>query len=185
MRKQWRILLLAASGLLMALPAHSTGTIHVDTCVKLTDSGHENLARCPVAHVSDNPYTKLELSPHKYILLTKDKPIVLEVEGPGEGLRELYLWKYKDGKVFTGGDYTITIIRDDKEFVEKTFAIKPYPKHKIYGSAERTQVDMPKGKHKLEIRLSSEAEGEVVFYWKVAPLEATHLVSDWKPWPKS
>ena len=173
------------AALLVALPGPVTATVHTDTCVELGPTGHKNLPSCPVAHTSSNPYASLERSHHKYILLTQDNPITLDVTGPGTGLRLLFLWKYKDGIVAAppGASYKVTVIRDGREHVSATFPIRPYPKHPGYGSAERTRHVMPSGKHTFEVRISSDTPGDAVFYWKVAPIAGRHLLDDWKAWP--
>ena len=136
-------------------------------------------------HVSDNPYERLERSHHKYILLTKDKPIRLEIDGPGVGFRHLFLRKYADGKVLAGGSYTITIVRDGAEFVRRTFPIRLYPKHLVCGSAERMRTTMPAGRHTYEIRLESDSPGAVIYYWKVGSIDGLYFFDDWKKLPTS
>ena len=166
-------------------PPASAERMHTDNCVELRpDGGFDNVARCPVRHVSDNAYTSLQRSHHKYIVLSKDRPIVLEVDGPGVGFRHLFLWRYAGGNVFTGGTYTITIVRDGKEWVEQTFPIRPYPKHEVYGSAERMRTTMLRGTHRYEIRLSSDHDGDAIYYWKVGSIDGLYLHDGWKPWPK-
>lgn len=164
--------------------------LHTDTCVELTAEGppperraqrKANLADCPVRHTSDNDYERLQRSHHKYIVLTKDRPIRLEVDGPGVGFRHLFLWKYADGQVVDGGSYTITIVRDGAEFVRKTFPIRVYPKHEVYGSAQRMRTTMPSRRHTYEIRLQSDSPGAVIYYWKVGSIDGLHLHDDWKP----
>jgi len=159
--------------------------LHTDNCVVLhPDGGFDNVARCPVRHVSDNAYTALERSHHKYIVLSKERPIVLEVDGPGVGFRHLFLWRYAGGKVFAEGTYTITIVRDGKDWVEQTFPIRPYPKHEVFGSAERMRTTILPGTHRYEIRLASEHEGDVVYYWKIGSIDGLYFHDGWKPWPK-
>ncbi len=164
--------------------------LHPDTCVELTAEGPpperrakraRNLPDCPVRHVSDNGYERLTRSHHKYILLTKDRPIRLEVDGPGPGFRHLFLWKYAEGKVVDGGTYTITIVRDDREQVRKTFPIRLYAKHLVYGSAERMRTTMPGRKHTYEIRLESDAPGAVIYYWKVGSIDGMFFDDAWAP----
>lgn len=168
--------------------------LHTDTCVELTTEGppperrakrSRNVADCPVRHTSDNDYERLERSHHKYIVLTKDKPIRLEVDGPGVGFRHLFLWKYADGRVTDGGTYTITIVRDDRESLTKTFPVRLYPKHLVYGSAERMRTTMPGRKHTYEIRLESDSDGAVIYYWKVGSIDGMHFHDDWKPTPSA
>jgi len=171
-------------------PVAEAKRLHTDTCVELNVEGApperrstraRNLADCPVRHTSDNVYERLERSHHKYIVLTRERPITLEVDGPGVGFRHLFLWKYQDGKVVDGGSYTITVVRDGKEFVRKTFAIRLYPKHLVYGSAERMRTSMPSRKHTYEIRLESDSAGEVIYYWKVGSIDGLYFFDDWQP----
>ena len=169
--------------LIVLAPSAAAERMHTDNCVRITDDGYKNVPRCLVRHVSSNEYTSLQRSHHKYILLTKDRPITLEVKGPGVGLRHLFLWKYAGGKVFTGGDYTITIVRDGKEQVRQTFPIRPYPKHVVYGSAERIRTTMQPGTHRYEIRLTSDHDGEVVYYRKVGSIDGLYFLDDWEPLP--
>lgn len=182
-----RLALVALPLCVAALAPHPARAerVHTDGCVVLRpDGGHEDVASCPVRHSSDNPYTALKRSDHKYIVLSKDRPIVLEVDGPGVGFRHLFLWRYAGGKVFADGTYTITIVRDGKEYVEQTFPIRPYPKHEVYGSAERMRTTMLRGTHRYEIRLSSEAEGDVIYYWKIGSIDGLYFHDGWQPWPK-
>lgn len=179
----------------LALTLTAPGTVHAkrlhtDTCVELGPEGPpperrarraRNLPDCPVRHTSDNEYQRLKRSHHKYILLTKDRPIRLEIDGPGVGFRHLFLWKYADGHVRDGGTYTITVVRDGREQVRRTFPIRLYEKHLVYGSAERMRTTMPAGTHTYEIRMESESPGEVVYYWKIGSIDGLYFHDSWRP----
>ena len=183
---------MAATVAVTGAPGHAQAKrMHIDTCVELTAEGPppqrpskraRNLPDCPVRHTSDNRYERLERSHHKYIVLAKDRPVRLEVDGPGVGFRHLFLWKYADGRVVDGGTYTITVVRDGRDFVRETFPIRVYPKHRVYGSAERMRTTMPKGTHTYEIRLASDSPGEAIYYWKVGSTDGLYLHDDWRPW---
>ncbi len=184
---------LAAAALVLAAPVTvQAKRLHTDTCVELGPEGPpperharraRNLPDCPVRHTSDNGYQRLTRSHHKYIVLTKDRPIRLEIDGPGVGFRHLFLWKYADGDVRDGGTYTITLVRDGREQVRRTFPIRLYAKHLVYGSAERMRTTMPAGTHTYEIRLESDAPGEVIYYWKVGSIDGLYFHDSWRPAP--
>ena len=192
-RRRPRVAPLALTAAMLSAPVTlEAKRLHTDNCVELGPEGPpperrarrtRNLPGCPVRHVSDNPYERLARSHHKYIVLTKDRPIRLEVDGPGVGLRHLFLWKYADGEVRDGGTYTITVVRDDREQVRRTFPIRLYPKHLVYGSAERMRTTMPSGKHTYEIHLASDAPGDVIYYWKVGSIDGMYFHNDWQPSP--
>lgn len=185
--------LLAAVALAWVAPATvQAKRLHTDTCVELGPEGPpperraqrtRNLPDCPVRHTSDNAYQRLTRSHHKYIVLTKDRPVRLEVDGPGVGFRHLFLWKYANGDVKDGGTYTITVVRDGREQVRTTFPIRLYAKHLVYGSAERMRTTMPAGTHTYEIRLESDAPGEVIYYWKVGSIDGLYFHDAWRPVP--